>query len=92
VTRAQMAAFLARAEAWRSGSELPSVPDAFVDDGAHTLQREINQVASVGLTTGLDARSFGPGNTVNRSQMATFLARLIDRAVRDGSATAPSAA
>jgi Tol biopolymer transport system component len=87
VTRAQMAAFLARAEAWRAGAELPAVPDAFLDDQAHVLQREINQVAAVGLSTGVHERTFAPGSIVTRGQMATFLARLLDRAVRDGSVT-----
>jgi hypothetical protein len=90
VTRARMAAFLARAEAGRTGQELPGVPDAFVDDQQHALQLEINRVASVGLTTGIRDDVFGPGMSVRRDQMATFLARLVDRAVRDGSATTPA--
>jgi hypothetical protein len=90
VTRAQMAAYLARSEAWRTGHELPSVPDAFADDDGHALQRQIDQVAAVGLTTGIDGTRFGPGASVTRGQMATFLSRLLDRAVRDGAAAPPA--
>jgi hypothetical protein len=90
VTRAQMAAFLARAEAWRTGRALPAVPDAFTDDDGHALRQDIDRVAAVGISTGIDATRFGPGTSVTRAQMATFLARVVDRAVRDGSAAPPA--
>jgi hypothetical protein len=92
VTRAQMAAFLARAEAWRTGTPLPAVPDAFTDDDGRVLEEEIDRVSAVGLATGIRDRTFAPGAEVSRGQMATFLARLLDRAVRDASASPPGAA
>jgi hypothetical protein len=91
VSRAQMAAFLARAEAWRTGAPLPSVPDAFRDDDGRTLEVEINRVSAVGLATGIRGRTYAPSAEVSRGQMASFLARLLDRAVRDGSVSPPQA-
>ena len=76
VTRAQMAAFLARA------LDLPSVGiDAFTDDDSDIHEAAINALAAVEVTSGCDAgqpERFCPGDTVSRAQMAAFLVRMID--------------
>jgi hypothetical protein len=73
VTRAQMAAFLARA------LELPSATtDYFDDDDGITLEHDINRMARAGLTGGCAPRRFCPTATVTRAQMAAFLARALD--------------
>jgi S-layer homology domain len=77
VTRAQMAAFLARA------LDLPSVGiDPFTDDDGDVHEAAINALASVDITGGCDAgrpERFCPGDTVTRAQMAAFLVRMMDR-------------
>ena len=73
ITRAEMAAFLARA------LNLPlDAPDAFSDDPGHQFEAEINAVALAGVTVGCDAALFCPTDTVSRSQMASFLVRAFD--------------
>lgn len=77
VTRAQMAAFLARA------LDLPSVGiDPFTDDDGDVHEAAIDALASVDITGGCDAgrpERFCPGDTVTRAQMAAFLVRMMDR-------------
>lgn len=73
VTRAQMATFLARA------LQLPAADrDFFGDDDGNTHEDNINRLAQAGLTQGCANNDrYCPQDTVNRAQMATFLARLI---------------
>jgi hypothetical protein len=77
VTRAQMAAFLARA------LDLPPVSiDVFADDSGDVHEAAINTLASFEITSGCDGERperFCPGDTVTRAQMAAFLARVMDR-------------
>lgn len=69
VTRGEMAAFLARA------FDLPAASrDHFDDDDGTTHEVDINRVAEAGITAGYSDGTFRPGWTVNRQQMATFLA------------------
>ena len=75
VTRGQMAAFLDRA------LDLPSGPDAFVDDGASVFEANINALAAAGITKGCnppDNDRFCPDALVSRGQMAAFLNRALD--------------
>ena len=77
VTRAQMAAFLARA--WEAAGRECSdaAASAFFDDvpagSAHAAS--IACMAAQGITRGTAPSTFSPSNTVTRAQMATFLAR-----------------
>ena len=76
VTRAQMAAFLARA--WvAAGRTCPDDAGASFDDvpagSAHAA--DIDCIAALGITSGTTAETFSPSDTVTRAQMATFLAR-----------------
>lgn len=79
VTRAQTASLVARAAEWRLERSLPTVPDAFPDDDGNAHEDGINQVAAVGITTGVTVTAFAPAADVRRDQMASFLVRLLDR-------------
>ena len=83
VTRAQMARFLVGAYELAADQQLPTLPDAFVDDDGSALESSVNAVASVGLASGVETSRYAPGAPVNRGQMATFLSRLVDRLARD---------
>ena len=73
VSRAQMAAFLARA------LDLPATgTDFFADDDNHPLEISINRVAQAGITSGCAAESYCPSATVTRAEMASFLDRAFD--------------
>jgi hypothetical protein len=72
LTRAQMAAFLARA------LELPAATkDYFTDDNGITLESHINRMAEAGLTGGCGGDNYCPGSAVTRGQMAAFLHRAL---------------
>jgi glucose/arabinose dehydrogenase len=73
VTRGQMAALLRRAY------ELPSTStDHFDDDNGSTFESDINAIAEDGITRGCNPPAnsrYCPGESVERDQMASFLAR-----------------
>jgi hypothetical protein len=81
VPRWQMALFLTRTyEA--AGNELPPATDhGFVDIGGSTgeAQVAINQLAGLGITRGTGPSTFSPDDLVTREQMASFVARLLER-------------
>lgn len=78
VTREQMAAFVARLIV-ASGGSLPASPgDAFTDDTGSSFQRQINQLAEVGIVRGTGSHSFAPKRAVTRAEMAAFLTRARD--------------
>jgi hypothetical protein len=53
------------------------VPDAgFTDTQGNTFEFEIDCLAAYGITTGVTATTYQPGEEVRRSQMALFIARL----------------
>ncbi len=73
VSRAQMAAFLARA------LDLPATnEDHFTDDDGHPLEVSINRVAQAGIATGCATDRYCPNAPVTRAQMASFLDRAFD--------------
>lgn len=77
VTREQMAALLARA------LELPAPvgSDAFSDDDGSIFEREIEALATAGITRGCNPPAndrFCPGAPVTRAQMAAFLHRAFE--------------
>ena len=91
VTRAQMATFLANAYAFHTGSELPDARgDYFLDDQGNTHEDRINRAAEAGLTGGTGDRQYTPDAPVQRDQMATFLARLLDIFIEETDAAAPT--
>jgi hypothetical protein len=73
VTRAEMAAFLARA------LDLPgTAEDFFTDDDGHPLEISINRVAAAGITLGCATDRYCPENPVTRGEMASFIDRAFD--------------
>jgi hypothetical protein len=89
VSRAQMATFLVRACDHRSGGELAASRDYFGDDDGTPHEDNINKAAEAGFTGGTAAGSYSPGLRVNRAQMASFLARVLDLVVEEAGATPP---
>lgn len=78
VARWQMALFLVRM-ADDLGIVVPTVTTSNFDDIAGyptDTQRAINQLAQMGITSGVSARKFDPAGVVPRWQMALFLTRL----------------
>ncbi|HEX9765195.1 MAG TPA: S8 family serine peptidase [Nitriliruptorales bacterium] len=88
VTRAEMATFLVRAHDQVASAPLPPGPDAFTDDDTSVHEANIDKVAAAGLAAGTSASTFSPKAAVLRGQMATFLARLLDRLVETGATAA----
>ena len=72
------------------GTSPPSPPDpklecveSFDDDNGHTFEKDINCIASAGITRGCNPPAntrFCPDARVTRGQMAAFLARALDLA------------
>jgi hypothetical protein len=85
MSRAQMATFLVRAYEAASGNDLRLVRDVFADDAGSVHEGSINRAATAGLAVGRTTTSYRTLDTVSREQMATFLARLLDRVQRDSS-------
>lgn len=78
VTRWQMALFLTRM-ADDLGIDLPNPGTGRFDDIVNypvETRRAIDQLAQLGITSGVSARQFDPAGTVPRWQMALFLTRL----------------
>jgi hypothetical protein len=72
ISRAQMAAFLARA------LSLPATgTDFFDDDDGSTYEGAINKIAAAGITNGCGARAYCPDDPVTRAQTAAFLHRAL---------------
>jgi len=73
VTRAQMAAFIVRAQGYSS-----LAADFFVDDEGHVLENAINRLRTAGVTQGCNPPTndrYCPDDFVTRGQMAAFLVR-----------------
>lgn len=71
----------------------PPERQSFDDVAGDTHEVNINKAAGAGLTSGTSAGAVSPGAAVRRDQMASFLARTLNRLVVDGHMTAePSAA
>jgi hypothetical protein len=89
-TRAQMATIGARS--LPEGTLDPSAPDAFVDDeGATAHEQSINQLAAVGIVTGVDAQHYEPDRPIGRGAVATIVARLLDFMIERGFVVPPTA-
>ena len=75
VTRAQMTSVLVRAFQLPAGSS-----NRFTDTGDSTHQRDINALASSGITIGCatDPARYCPSRDTTRAEMATFLTRALD--------------
>lgn len=91
VTRAQMASFLVRTYEHRTGTQLPRGGDHFPDDDGTVHEATIDAAAEAGFAAGYGDGRYRPGAHVTRAEMASFLARLLDRLVAEGEATPPPA-
>ena len=89
VTRAQMASFLARTFEFVHGQPLPVADTAFTDIAGNTHEDNIRRVAGAGFAQGTTATTYSPANDVRRDQMASFLARMLERFAADGRITPP---
>ncbi len=82
VTREHMALFLTRL-AGLVGIAVASTPAnaGFTDIGELSAESQtaINQLADLGITRGTSATTYSPGDSVTRSQMGLFIARLMDK-------------
>ena len=74
VTRARMAAYLARGFALA-----PATGDVFADDDGHGHEDSINRLAASGITLGCTPTRFCVTGKVTRGQLASFLVRALDR-------------
>jgi V8-like Glu-specific endopeptidase len=92
VSREQMATFLVNAYEYRTGDTLESSKDHFSDDDGSRHESNINKAAEAGFTGGRSAGIYDPTSAVTRAQMASFLARVLDRLVEEGMALPPSGA
>lgn len=90
VTRAQMASLLVRAHEHRTGQVLAPTADYFADDANDVHEAAINQLAFAGITGGKShPHLYGPGDLVQRDQMASFLTRTVALVVSEGHASPP---
>jgi hypothetical protein len=92
VTRAQMATFLVRAYGYSAGAALAAAPgpSAFPDVAGSPHEANINAAAQAGFLAGRADGTYGPDLSVQRDQMASFLARVLGRLVDDGAAHLPA--
>ena len=77
VTRAQMAAFIARTIA-AAGGQLPAGQGQFNDVDGNTHEEHIERLAAAGIVQGVGGGRYAPAATVTRAQMASFLARTFE--------------
>lgn len=86
VNRGQMATFLVNAYERATEVTLQAPTDRFGDDAGNVHEVAINKVATAGITAGTGS-GYAPFAVVRRDQMASFLARLLDRVQRDQALT-----
>jgi uncharacterized delta-60 repeat protein len=92
VERGAMATFLVKAYGYRADQALPAPnEDAFSDDNGTTHEGSTNKAAAAGFAAGVSGSSYAPQRSVQRDQMASFLARVLDLLVEDRLAQPPAA-
>lgn len=89
VSRGQMATFLVRAVEYLGG-ELPRTDDHFRDDDGNPHEASINKAASGGFVSGTSPSTVAPAAPVRRDQMASFVARTLNRLVANGQVSTPA--
>ena len=83
VTRAQMATFLVNAYEYLVG-DAPRPSEPWFEDTAGSVHAaNVDALWELGVTAGTGPRTYAPRPDVRRDQMASFLARLLDRVVRE---------
>jgi subtilisin family serine protease len=84
VTRAQMASFLVNTYEHLVG-EAPSPSSRwFADTRGSVHEDAADSLWELGITAGTSPRTYDPHPDVRRDQMASFVARLLDRVAREG--------
>jgi hypothetical protein len=89
VTRDQMASFIRRAIEYATGSQLPRGRDTFVDDNGSTHERSIDQLANIGVASGVGGFDYRPRANVRRDAMASLVMRGADFLVTEGRTSPP---
>jgi hypothetical protein len=89
VSRAQMATYLVNLYEETTGGTLTATRDYFDDDDGTIHESNINKIAEAGITQGTAPRTYSPSLPVRRGQIGSFLARVLDRFVREDVATRP---
>lgn len=84
VRRDQMASFLIRAYEAINNAPLAQEATSFTDIAGSTHLGNIEKAATAGFARGTSETSYAPADPVRRDQMASFLARVLDRAFTDG--------
>lgn len=79
VNRSQMAVFLHRL-VYASGRTLPPAGATFPDIVGNPNEPAIRQLVAAGIVTGKADGTYGPGESVSRAQMATFIVRTAEYA------------
>lgn len=79
VTRGQFAAIMMRLYDLASGGDGVEFDDQFDDDDGTTHELALNGAAALGLLSGFDDVTVGPGLETSRAQAATILANLAGR-------------
>ncbi|HSK22927.1 MAG TPA: M15 family metallopeptidase, partial [Egicoccus sp.] len=90
LSRGQLASFLVGAVEYLEERALPRGPDAFADDDGSAHEASIDTAANADLVAGVSATAFRHWEPLQRGQVATILARLLDRFVRDGRLERPA--
>lgn len=84
VRRDQMASFLVRAYEHIHGEPLDAPPSPFTDTDGNHHATNIDKASAAGFARGTTATTYSPAQPVRRDQMASFLARVLDRGADDG--------
>jgi subtilisin family serine protease len=84
VTRAQMASFLVNTYEHLVGPAPAPDERWFEDTGGSVHAPAADKLWELGITAGISPRTYNPHPDVRRDQMASFVARLLDRVVREG--------
>lgn len=87
VTRAQAAAMLVRSYEHVAPGGLPDGGYSFADGTDSVHREEIGKAAAAGIVNGRSSSTFAPDRPVRRDQVASFLARMLDRLVTAGHAS-----
>jgi putative cell wall-binding protein len=89
ISRQQMATFLVNAYNYRAGTSLSSPHNYFDDISGSVHRSSINAAAHAAFTAGTTPLVYNPSGTVRRDQMASFIARMMNKFVVDNGATLP---
>jgi CSLREA domain-containing protein len=90
VRRDQMTTFLVRAYHHLTGATLPVTQTYFNDIAGNVHEDNINAAAEAGFALGTGPGTFSPLLDVRRDQMASFLARVLERLVDEGHTDPPT--